>query len=490
MNRAAFFKLCKYNPHVGQRQIHGARARPGVRHVVAVCGTRFGKTMAAAYEMAYEAIRYREPTSVNPNSEFMGWAVGPDHDKANLVFDACVQILGLVLKGHISVNKSEGVLEFRNLSGGRGRIMRRTAADASGKGKLVGYAVDFMVIDEAAKIPSTDIWENQLSTRLLDRQGSSLHISSPMGVEGYFANLYRKGQKGDDPRLISMQLPTWLNPYVDKAEIAYSKATLPRRVFDQEFGAKLLANGGLVFSPEDLEACMISAPEDPVAGAEYVGGLDFAMTNDHTVFTLVKMPESGHRPRVVKIERFYKMPTPNQIERVHRIQQDYNDAFVNVDESGIGKPVVEQMQNAGMNVRGVVTTGTGKTSKRAQIMNACTLVERRGLILPRREYVPEFWEEMTAYQWKQTPTGLLTASGPEGKHDDCVASFLLACWHIRAAGTQGEGQVKTKGEEAPARTASKSEGVVLGGDAVPEEVEVYQSRRGGRRGLGRGIWGG
>ena len=150
LTKRRFFSMVGYKPHRGQVQIHGALSQAGVKTVVAVCGTRFGKTMAAAHEMCYEAMRPREPTDVNPKAEFMGWCVGPDHDKANLVFDACAQILRTFLKGHVSVNKSDGIIEFVNLSGARARIMRRTAQDAGGKGKLVGYAVDFMVIDEAA----------------------------------------------------------------------------------------------------------------------------------------------------------------------------------------------------------------------------------------------------------------------------------------------------------------------------------------------------
>ena len=498
LSRRQFFDAAGYRPHPGQVQIHGALEMPGVRTVIAICGTRFGKTMSAAHEMAYEAVRPRAPTSINPHGEFMGWAVGPDHDKANLVFDACAQILRTYLKGHIAVNKSDGIIEFTNLGGGRARIMRRTAADAGGKGKLVGYAVDFMVIDEAAKIPHVDIWENQLSTRLVDRQGRSLHISSPMGVNGYCAALYRKGQSKTDSRVISMKLPTWLNPYIAQDEIAYLRRTLPRRVFDQEVGAELLADGGLVFQERDLDAIFcLDGFESPHPQGEYFGGLDLAMTNDHSVLTIARAPwQNQRRPRVVHVERFYKMGIELQLDRIRAIQARFGDCPINVDESGLGKPIVEQMRNAEMNIRGIVTSHQGATSKNDQLMNACALVERQGILFPRREFIPAYREEMSLYQFgERTSLGKYTAGAPPGAHDDCVASFMLTALWIRGG---GEGQSYRTGERAPDEvpTQKRLEMKIEGLAKAPEDDEsgVWTAPTGrhaklwGNKLFGRRVW--
>lgn len=500
LSKRQFFQAVSYRPHKGQHQIHGALCMPGVRTVVAICGTRFGKTISAAHEMAYEAVRPRKATEVNPNAEFMGWCVGPDHDKANLVFDMVAQILRKYLGGHISVNKSDGLIEFTNLGGSRSRIQRKTAQDAGGKGKLVGYAVDFMVIDEAAKIPHVDIWENQLSTRLVDRGGRSLHISSPMGVNGYCAALYRVGQSGSDKRVVSMRLPSWLNPYLKREDILYEKQRLPDRVFRQEWGAELLADGGMVFQNADLEKIFsLDSFEEPHPRATYFGALDLAMTNDWSVLTIAREPWSNQRrPRVVCVERFYKLPIEAQLSRIAALQAAFNDCPLNVDESGLGKPIVEQMRNAGMNVRGIVTSAQGKTSKMDQVKNAASLVERHGILLPRRELIPTYYEEMTLYQWDRTPAGHLTAAAPPGAHDDCVASFLLLCWWLRAAGTVGYGQTYRSGDRTPADGPKRPELKVEGLAKAPEDDEdggVWTAPRGrhaklwGNKLFGRGrVW--
>lgn len=489
ISKRSFFAAVGYQPHKGQIQIHAAREKEGVRHVVAVCGTRFGKSWTAAYEMGFESIRPRARTPINKHGEFMGWIVAPTHEKANIVFDMVVRILRPFLKGHFDVlNKSDGIIEFTNLGGTRSRIMRRTTQDAAGKGKLVGHAVDFMVIDEAASIEDPEVWESQLSTRLLDRGGTSLHISSPRGVEGYFAGLYRGADQ--DPKVVALKMPTWLNPYIPRKDILYWKKTMPARRFAAEIGAELLADSGMVFLREDMEKLFVLPFEAPLPNGDYFGGLDLAMTNDHTVLTICRAPlktDEVQVPRVVLVERFYKLPIDAQLSRIQATMEAYNECCINVDASGLGKPIVEQMFNRGMNIRPIVTTAEGKTSKRDQVMNCAALVERHGILLPAREIAPSLWDEMALYQWDETPSGKLTARAPDGAHDDCVASLLLATWWIRAAGTSTNAHVYNKSvaeAKALAKGPTKTErpemvirGAALPADAEDDEAQVYAQRQ-------------
>lgn len=507
-SKAAFFKAIGYKPHRGQVQIHGAFELPGVKTVLACCGVRFGKSKAAAAEMAYEAVRPRVGTDVNPKAEFMGWIVSFDHASAKVVFGMVFDILKDYLKGHVTKNESEGIITFTTLSGSRGTIMRRTTADAGGKGKLTSYAVDFMVVDEAAKIrQGIDIWENQLSTRLVDRQGRSLHISTPMGVEGYFAEIYRKGQ---DPKnldgFVSVQLPTWLNPYIPKEEIARAKRTLREKAFRQEFGAELLADSGMVFDREDIERICRAQFEEPIEDAEYFGGLDLAMTNDYTVLTIARQPLRGEVPqvpRVIGIWRFHRMHIQGQINKIKSICERYNGATLNVDENGIGKSIFEQLVSAGIAVRAVYTTGSGDNSKMNQITHAMTIVEQGRIMLPSLSLIPIFVKELVTYQWEVTPSGRRTANAPEGSNDDCVSSFLLLCWWLPPSDEAAAGQVWHRGmskvQNVEIKGAKPRPEFRVSGDADPEEVEdvvysqhVKQERRqglfGGSGGLGLGGW--
>lgn len=489
ISKAAFFEACKYTPHRGQVQIHGALEMPETRTMVAVCGTRFGKSKAAAHEMAYEAIRPRPKTDVNPKGDFMGWIVGPDHTAAKVVFTMVYEILRDYLKGHISKNESDGTIILTNMNGAKSVIMRRTTNDASGKGKLTSYAVDFLVVDEGMKIRGgVDIWENQLSTRLIDRQGRSLHISTPMGIDGYMAELYRRGQEGEEG-LVSVKLPTWLNPYIPKAEIRKARRSMRQRAFDQEYGAEMLADSGMVFDRVDLDAISRGELEEPIEGAEYFGGLDLGMTNDPSVLTIARQPMRGEFPqipRVVYILKLNRAHIKHQIHKFKKVCDDYNGAALHVDENGIGKSIFQQMVAEGMNVRAIYTTGSGANAKMNQILHAMTVVEQGRIMLPKADLMTYYRKELEVYQWDVTPSGNKTANAPEGMHDDCVASFLLTCFWLPPSDGGVEGQVWHRGMSSVTTIAPERPGrpqMKISGDAEPEEEQsmVHSQKAGQRR---------
>lgn len=442
-SKRKFFADVKYVPHPGQEMIHGAIER--AIFTIVACGARFGKTLSAAHEMAFESILPRKREPKNPEGEFMGWCVAPTHDLADIVFDMTHGILVAFLgKGNVQKNSTDGVITIINMGGGRSRIMRKSTDNVQGKARLVGYAVDFMVIDEASGVLDDATWEHMLRTRLIDRGGRCLLISTPRGTRGFFAAMHRNAKH--TPGHIAIQLPSWINPHVDKEVFARERATMPARAFDQEYGAKFVAAGGLVFGAEYLEKCMVlHTLEEPTtirngAGVkgDYVAGLDLGMSHDATVLTIMRGPRSGEKEaRVVYVERFDHMPVPAMIAHAESILHSYGDAPCNVDETGLGKPILDQMRNAGMNVRGVTFTAT---SKRSIVNNAAALIERRAVLLPTEALQPIYTEELSIYGWKELPSGYLTSEAPPGAHDDCVASFLLATHWFPAGLTMGKGR--------------------------------------------------
>lgn len=488
-SKRALFAALNYKPHKGQIQIHAALERGKV--VSASCGARFGKTMAASFEMAFEALLPREVTASNRTGEFVGWCVGPDHDKANLVFQATYDHLKRILKGNVQINNTDGVITITNMGGTTSRIYRKSADNAGGKGKLTGYAVDFMVVDEAAKILDDRVWENQLRTRLIDREGKCLMISTPMGTGGFFAATYRRSR--DDENIIGIRLPTYLNPHVKDSVIDAERASMPERDFRQEYLAEFIPGEGKVFEPKFLDPISIGDFEEPREGAHYFAGLDLAIKRDYTVLTIFRAPdasEEDQRPRVVHVDRFHKLPVDVQVQRVKATTDAYGGCGVMVDESGLGGPIVQLLRNAEIYVRGIIFT---HRSKSAMVKNACAIVERGAIVLPRRELMPIMHDEIAAYAWKSTPGGDLTANAPDGMHDDCVASFLLACHWIRAGGTEGKGRSLTgAGETGQVELAQRNPGYSdKSGDSPYVRGAAVPKEDGGRaftqRG-GKGLW--
>ena len=445
VNKWQLFKQVGYVPHQGQRQVHAALERAQVDQVAVACGVRWGKTMCAAYEMFQEAVQ--------PRKDFMGWCVGPDHDKANIIFDMLFQILKDFLKGQVRYNQGEGLIEFTNLGGGRSRIMRKSASDAMAKGKkgkLTGYAVDMMVIDEASAIEDDSIWENQLRTRLGDRSGKVLMISSARGPRGFFYKLYQIGKARTDPHVYSLRQPTWMNPHYPLEKIRREREQMHPRDFAQEYGAEFVSTTGQVFDEDALIAACCTEPEPYIPGADYFGAQDLASTQDFNVQLIARGPlptDEVQVSRVVYYDRWNKIPLEHSLDRMQRAFTAYGDCPFYADESGAGEPIVQMMRNRGMMVRGLVWT---PKSKNDMVRNMIALVERRALLLPNPAWAPRFFDEAKLYEWQRTPNRSLTTNAPSGVNDDCVASMLMLGKWIRAGGVPIKDQSFTAGDPSDA----------------------------------------
>lgn len=417
---------------IGEREVYDLSV--DADHNFAANNVIVHNTWGAAAEMAYNSQLPRPGN--NPKHDFVGWCIGPTHQLADLVFDQTYQYLYDFLDGNVSRNKADGIIECVNLAGGRTRIMRRSTDQADGKKRHVGYPVDFMVIDEASAV-SDMVWAKQLSTRLVDRAGRILMISSPEGRRGFFAEYFRMA--AHDDTIIAVKLPTWLNPYIPREELLAIKGRTPALIFAQEYEGEFVAAEGQVFPEEMLEQIALMDFEEPNGEADYLASLDLAMGGrDRTVLIIgrpARPDDEVQLPRIVYAEAMHRLPIEAQIVRVGATLEAYGNAMCNVDATGMGDPVVSQMRNAGLPVRPVKFQ---YQNKREMVFNACSFVERKGILIPRPDVAPLLYDELGCYEWKQTPGGQLTAAAPEGAHDDTVAAFLLFCEWFPAAGTQGK----------------------------------------------------
>lgn len=446
LDKQAVFAHCNYRPHAGQLAVHdaGPHDSDGARHRIVCAGQRWGKSHCAAFELVCAALA--------PNDrETVWWVVAPLHNLANIVFRSVASILTTHFSANvIKVSETEGLIVVRNVLGHEARIHRRTTE--RGIVALTGSTVDGMVIDEASAIED-DVYLSALSSRLLSTNGWTLSISSPRGVGGWFANMFRAGQRGSDPEVWSMRAPTSMNPMIAPAELAALKARLPDAVYREGYEAELIARSGRVFDPELVEASATGEFEEPIPGVEYHAGLDLAATTDRTVLTIAK--NDAGKMRVV----FVDMIAPGlewaaQVERIARHVRSYNDCSIRADATGSGQPVVEMLRNAGLTVQAFVFTSA---SKAALVRHGQLLLER-GVVLPKRSLAATA-DEMVLFQWLDERGDRCGA--PSGSHDDAVASWLLCAKWFHSAG-DGVGRA-----------------CVMGQSRIPEpevEVETPQPR--------------
>jgi hypothetical protein len=377
------------------------------------CGRRFGKSIAAAAECAAALIQ--------PAKETLGWIVAPTRELADIVFGEVDRLLVTHFSQRITMRRPhEQRIVVRNMAGGLSEVRGKTADDPRG---LLGKGLDFLVIDEAARL-KPDIWQAYLSQTLMDKKGWALFISTPRG-KGWFYGLWLRART--DPEYEAWNMPSGTNPLLDPMEIEKERERLPDRFFRQEYLGEFVEGSGEVF--QNVRECATGELEEPERGVRYVGGCDLARTQD---FSAVVILRAGGK--VVSIDRFNRMAWELQESRIIEHARRYNDARIRVDSTGKGEPVFEQLVKGGLNCEPYVFT---PRSKAALVDNLSILIERKRLVLPRYEVAPDLIEELEAFEYDETPSGRLRSGAPSGMHDDLVTALALGAWKLAKGAPSG-----------------------------------------------------
>ncbi len=231
LSKPALFESIGYEPHAGQLLVHRSTAR---RRVLA-CGVRWGKSTCATAEVVAALLE--------PRREALGWVVAPTYDLSHLIYDRVCRIFERKFAHRIkSISQRQQQLTVVNLAGGLSVLEAKSADNPA---SLLGEALDFVVVDEAAQL-KPDVWSQHVSQRLVDRRGWALLLSTPNG-RNWFSKLHRRGQKGRDADFESWNRPTWENPALARDLIEAERERLGVDAFRAQYGAEFVGT--------DTDAC-------------------------------------------------------------------------------------------------------------------------------------------------------------------------------------------------------------------------------------------
>jgi hypothetical protein len=416
-------------PHAAQEVVLESKARFRVLN----CGRRWGKTILAA-KIAVSKAR---------KSNQMIWWVAPTYK--------------VTKRGYAEVLKQlpDGVLSHdpppeSNFDAGRSVILKFKNGtkmefySAERPEGMLGAAVDFAVLDEAAIMPGR-IWNQIVQPTLIDHRGGALMISTPRGYN-WFHKVWQKGQDHLQSDWASWTFTTQDNPTLPEGEADRMAADMPRMEADQEIFAKWVAAGSSVFILDD--SAIQAAPvldnglvEDCPPMGHVVLGIDLARTNDYTVLY-------GERARDRKncyFERMQAIAWAEQRRRIGRacrrlMKAGATGLTLMVDEGNAGSVIVEDLQEAGYDVIGV-----NFTTHKANMVRLLANDLERG----RAFVLDEKLDEFTSYQMSVTPGGRMTYSAPEGDHDDVVSAKMLAHWGVVTEGIPEVAVITGDAPDAP-----------------------------------------
>ena len=294
---------------------------------------------------------------------------------------------------------------------GSGQIHVRTGRNPD---VLRGLNADLLVFDECAYLDEA-VWYSVGQPMLLDNNGSAVFISTPKR-RNWFFHLYHKALDPHNTEWAAWNFPSHENPYLSKSALESLAYDMPEEMYRQEILAEFLEGQGAVFRYVDA-VCTAPPQRAPYTG-HFVMGVDWAMTNDSTVLSVMDVQNRT----MVAYDRFNGVDWELQRGRLKALYDRWKPRLIIAESNSIGSPNIEALQREGLPVVSFETTATSKPP----------LIESLVLAFDRQEITllndPIIKGELMAYERRVNVAGRSQYRAPEGLHDDCVMSIALA-WH-------------------------------------------------------------
>jgi len=384
-----------YTPHEGQKLFHDSPAR----FRILACGRRWGKTLACVNEVARVAWQ-------NPGT--LVWWVAPNYSQARIAFDEFRKNLVGAVERALATT-----LTIELVNGSSVAFKSAEIPD-----NLRGVGLHFLVMDEAARIRPA-AWHEVLRPTLTDSAARAVFISTPAG-RNWFYDLFSLGEDPQERDYASWCFPTSSNPFVSAADIEAARATLPERVFLQEYEAEFLEDETVVF--RNVRVLVGPPLRERDAGDRCVMGVDLGKLRDYTVCAVLET-RSMH---LIGFERFGSTDWTVQGRRIQDVARKFA-AEVLIDSTGVGDPIYDWLRASGLRVKSYRFTAE---SKRKLIENLILTIDRRAVTLPN---IPELINELEGFEQRISPSGAVLYGAPDGRHDDCVMALALAVWQATHA---------------------------------------------------------
>jgi hypothetical protein len=364
-----------HNPHPAQKQVIECDSR----FIVMMAGRRFGKSLISQTISIDTAVNKKRVAYITPTYQL-----------GKIFFKEIVDLLPLEI---YSKNESDLVITF--ITGGSIRFFTGERLD-----NLRGLKFHLAVIDEASFIPNLeDGWLNSIRPTLTDYKGKAIFLSTPKG-KNYFFSLFSKAE----PDWQSFKFTTYDNPYIDPNEIDDARKQLPEVVFEQEYMANPAENAANPFGNQYIRNCIHPVTTMPIVAY----GIDLAKSVDWTV--IVGLDEDGN---VAYFDRF-QMDWHNTKQTILRLPK----CPILVDSTGVGDPILEDLQREGVMIQGLKFTSSSKQ----QLMEGLQAAIHQGKIGYPEGIISQ---ELEVFEYMYTATGV-KYSAPSGFHDDAVMALALA----------------------------------------------------------------
>jgi hypothetical protein len=377
-------------------------------------GTKTGKTVGLELWLA-EGILTGKRTA---------WC-GPWAPKTKMAYDGLKKILAAPEKmGEVRFNDSVKSIEARE---GGGVFVPFTGDNPEA---IYGDAFDRFVIDEASR-QTEETFTAALTTISATHGQIRLAFNLDHGSKNWaIRNLLRVKNMTPEERAVQgedyITMPTLDEGFVNSHFVEMMRSKMTEQMFRALYYAEIPESDVALF--HNLKAVFSGKPVDrPAKGHAYAMGVDCARKHDWTVGVVV----DTCCWLVVDMVRFNEISWNLQYSKLSDLYHKWRCNFATVDATGLGDPVVEELQKKGMTIEPLVFNPRNRHNVLEELVIA---FDQMTLRLPDVEQDDRFavvWQELESFEYAIDDDGKVTYRAPSNMHDDTVIALALAIHGLR-----------------------------------------------------------
>jgi hypothetical protein len=356
-------------------------------------GTKCGKTLSCLHWLIFQAGKHGNGAN--------HWWVAPVYPQAEIAYKR----LKLGLKPFINLgfkfNESDLTITFPN-----GALI--VCKSGEKPDNLYGEDVFSAVLDEASRLRKESFYA--VRSTLTATKGPMRLIGNVRGRANYFFEMCRRIEQGklsNASHYILVAQDAVDAGVLDKNEILEAKELLPEAVFNELYNCVPSDDGSNPFGIQHIQDCIIP---NLTHNKVEIWGLDLAKSKDYAV--LLGLDKDNCTSEFYRWQESWEFTE----EKVKSIVTD--GTKIVCDATGVGDPVVEHFQKAGLNLDGFKFTSI---SKQQLMENLAILIQNHSIHFPDGVIV----EELESFEYGATRTGV-RYSAPDGYFDDTVCALALA----------------------------------------------------------------
>lgn len=399
LSREQIFRQIGYQPSAGQRLFHEAGDDPEVRFRTLIAASRYGKSIAAAYDTL--------TTLFTPGGRV--WIVAPHYELGEFEYRYIREAMAKILGG---MNKRHGITSFAN-SPRNGVMVIETewnsfvrVKSAKHPQSLLGEEIDLALLAEGSRMASS-VFTGYIQARLAMRMGGATLPTTPAaeGFNQWVKQWYARGQDADFPEYRSFgPFAALENPFYPATAFAQAYRTTPWERFREQFLGEFVLPTGRVYNTAEPEAVAITSGEASDLwnwrGWPCWFGVDFGGTNPTAALQVFSGPDDMWYVH----DEHYVAPGNAMLLRDHarairKMGENHFPRAIWADHDAADqKELVHEFRRHRWGV-------PVKNARKADLLGGIEILRalfHRGLIRINRERCPNLMRELVEYRWEDS----------------------------------------------------------------------------------------